>query len=142
MNKSLENINETDLRKVPAFSLKGFKTKARFCQIYDGDTCKAIFPFEGKLYKWSCRLTGIDTPELRTKDLDEKKAAKLAKDALVNLLQGKTLEIQCYDFDKYGRLLINIILEDGTNVTDNMINNSFGKAYDGGHKEAWNFKTL
>lgn len=139
MNKQLDEIDEFDLKNVPKFSLDGHSTLARFCQIYDGDTCKAIFPFQGKLYKWSCRLTGIDTPELRTKDPLEKEAAKLAKDALVNLLQGKTLRIFCHEFDKYGRLLINIVTDDDEDVTQNLIKRGFGRSYDGGHKKPWNF---
>ena len=40
--------------------------------VYDGDTIKVVFPIIGsgsmKLYKWNCRINGVDTPELRTKN--------------------------------------------------------------------------
>jgi len=136
MDKKLEDVEE--LKKVPKFTLEGYVTKARFCQIYDGDTCKAVFPFEGKLYKWSCRLIAIDTPELRTKNLKEKEAAREAKKALKELLEGKTLEITCHEFDKYGRLLIDIKLENET-VSKNLIRRGFGRTYDGGRKKPWVF---
>ena len=38
----------------------------------DGDTITAVFYIHGKPYKFRCRLSAIDTPELRTKNAEEK----------------------------------------------------------------------
>lgn len=131
-------MSEEELKKVEMFSLKGTRIKAKFCQIYDGDTCKAVFPFAGKEYRWSCRLNGIDTPELRTKNKEEKKMGIKARDYLRSLLNGKELEIECSKFDKYGRLLITIYSEEeGVTINQMMINNGYAKEYYGKKKEVW-----
>ena len=46
--------------------------EAKVISVYDGDTIKALFPLNGVMYKWNCRLVGIDTPEIRTRNLKEK----------------------------------------------------------------------
>ena len=67
-----------------------------------------------------------------------------------DFLRGKILEkiiiIDCLEFDKYGRLLGNVFLENDNNdektieisLSQLMIDNGFAKVYDGGHKEGWN----
>ena len=35
--------------------------------MYDGDTIKIVFPLHGELLRWSVRISGVDTPEIRTK---------------------------------------------------------------------------
>ena len=68
------------------FSFKGQKIKCKVVSVYDGDTMKVVFPLNNKMYKWNCRLLGIDTPELRTKDKHEKDLAKIAKENLMKLV--------------------------------------------------------
>lgn len=46
--------------------------EAKIVSVYDGDSVKAIFPFNNVMYKWNCRLSGIDTPEVRTSNQLEK----------------------------------------------------------------------
>lgn len=48
---------------------------------------------------------GIDTPEIRTKSLNEKKAGYLAREYVSTILLNKIVWIQFYDWDKYGRLM-------------------------------------
>ena len=40
--------------------------------VYDGDTITVAFPFGDKMFSWNCRLTGVDTPEIRTRNKQEK----------------------------------------------------------------------
>ena len=47
--------------------LNGTTIQGKIVSVYDGDSVKALLPLNGILYKWSCRLSGIDTPELRTR---------------------------------------------------------------------------
>ncbi len=47
-----------------------------------------------------------------------------------------TLHVECYKYDKYGRVLVTITLE-GVNVGDVMIEKGYAKFYDGRKKEKW-----
>ena len=73
----------------PIFSLEGTYCKCKVVNVYDGDTCKVVFPLHDKMYRWNVRLTGYDTPEMRPsrskENRDEEiKAAKIARDYLKN----------------------------------------------------------
>ena len=61
--------------------------EAKIVSVYDGDTVKAIFPLNGVMYKWNCRLGGVDTPELRTKSDIEKKHGYFVRDQLREKIQ-------------------------------------------------------
>ena len=58
---------------VELFSLEGQEHLAKVVDVYDGDTIKCVFPIHNKLYRWNCRLSGVDTPEIRTRCSIEKK---------------------------------------------------------------------
>lgn len=120
----------------PLFSLCGLKRRGVCVGVYDGDTVKCIFPFGGKEYKWNCRLEGIDTPEIRSKDPTEKVIALEARDFLREQILGKEVKIVCGDFDKYGRLLTTIKLG-WTNINELMLNEGHAQLYDGGTKNDW-----
>lgn len=133
----INKLNNEDLEKIKIFSLEGLKTKARFCQIYDGDTCKAVFLYNNEIKRWNCRINGIDTPELRTKNIKEKELGITARDYLKTLLNNKTLDITCGSFDKYGRLLIDIYDEDGISISNKLIEKGYANKYNGGTKKKW-----
>jgi endonuclease YncB( thermonuclease family) len=57
---------------VELFSLEGQEHLAKVVDVYDGDTIKCVFPIHNTLYRWNCRLSGVDTPELRTRCSIEK----------------------------------------------------------------------
>ena len=46
-----------------------------YAKVTDGDTVKIVFPINKKFYKFSCRLYGIDTPEMKSHDINEKNYA-------------------------------------------------------------------
>ena len=123
--------------KTEMFSFKGQKIKCKVVSVYDGDTMKVVFPLNNKMYKWNCRLLGIDTPELRTKDTHEKELAKIAKENLIKLVLNKVITIQCGGWDKYGRLLVTPFTSKQGNICHWMIKNKYAKAYDGGTKSSW-----
>ena len=128
----------------PLFSLEGSFVKCKVVNVYDGDTCKVVFPLNGEIYRWNVRLTGYDTPEMRPprsqENRDEEiKAAYLARDFLKSKVMNEEqlVYIKCGEFDKYGRLLGTLFLEenDEVSVNDLMIENGHGYAYDGGTKK-------
>ena len=112
----------------------------RVVDVYDGDTVKVVFPLTDKeperLFRWNCRLINVDTPEIRTKNLKEKEYAKEARDALRKKILNNIVEVHCKDFDKYGRLLVEIVYEN-VNINKWLIDNNYAKVYDGGKKSKW-----
>ena len=72
----------------PLFSLEDMYLQCKVVNVYDGDTCKVVFPMNGKLYRWNVRLSGYDTPEMRPPKSQENReeeiaAAKEAKKFLI-----------------------------------------------------------
>ena len=89
-------------------------------RIIDGDTfeCDIDLGFSTVLQKEKVRLLGIDTPELRAKDLVEKQRTQDAKTFVKNLLPPGTEVIIRTHKDstgKYGRYLANVFLRDEAN---------------------------
>jgi len=130
----------------PLFSLDGKFLQCKVVNVYDGDTCKVVFPMNDKMYRWYVRLSGYDTPEMRPPRSQENRdeeiaAAKLAKKFLIEQVMGEEqlVYIKCGEFDKYGRLLGTLFLEEDseTSVNDLMIKEGHGYAYDGGTKKSF-----
>jgi len=123
---------------VPEFSFNEQTKKAKVVSVYDGDTVKVVFPLQEKLYKWNCRIAGIDTPELRTRNKIEKAHGYMVRDKLREKILNKLVTIKCYDFDKYGRLLISIYCDnEKLSVNQWLIDNDYAFKYDGGTKKDW-----
>jgi len=113
---------------------------AKIVRVYDGDTVTIAtrIQIDGKeipkIFRFSLRLRGIDSPELKTKNQTEKALAIQSRDALSNLILGKIMTIENVDYDKYGRILADMITPDGVNVSQWMIDNGLAVKYDGGTK--------
>jgi len=156
MEKEKSN-NEDDLinwdlvdNKIKSFSLDGEIKKGKCVNVYDGDTIKVVFPIHNKLYRWNCRLLGVDTPEIRTKNKVEKKMGYKVRDKLREKILNKMIFIKCNEFDKYGRLLAEVYLENefhigggnnalNTSVNKWLIDNEYAFEYNGGKKKGWHF---
>jgi endonuclease YncB( thermonuclease family) len=123
-----------DCKDIKIFSLDGLIKTAKVIKVYDGDTITVVFKHNDVYNKWNCRIYGINTPEIKSDNKDEKKAAIAARDFLKDLILNKIITIECLDFDKYGRLLGNIFYND-KNIMKIMIENNFAKLYFGGTKE-------
>ena len=130
----MELQSQTD--KTLLFSLDGYKTDAKVVKVYDGDTVHVVFLYMDKYYKWICRISNVDTPELRTKNEEEKKKGYEVRDKLRELIADKIVQLDCHEFDKYGRLLVDIKINE-TRVDEWLITNGYAKKYDGGTKEKW-----
>ena len=123
---------------IPEFSFKEHTKQAKVVSVYDGDTVKVVFPLQEKLYKWNCRMNGIDTPELRTRNKLEKARGYFVRDKLREKILNKVVIIKCFEFDKYGRLLISIYCDDDKlSVNQWLIDNDYAFKYDGGTKKDW-----
>lgn len=129
---------ETKTKETPLFSLKNRTFDAKIVYIYDGDTMHCVFKVFGDYYRWNCRICGVDTPEIRTKNKEEKEKGIKLRDELRTRLQDKIVTIKCYEFDKYGRLLIDVYMDDGGLLSQWLIKNQYGYAYHGGTKKVVN----
>ena len=96
------------------------------------------------------RIAGVDTPEKRTRDLDEKElgidATNWMKEKLDGAISGDDDLIIRTELvggmGKYGRLLGWIYIGDGeTSLNEQMIEEGYAWAYDGGTKQK-NFEEL
>jgi micrococcal nuclease len=113
-------------------------------RVIDGDTIDAYIDlgFDVSVKK-RIRFMGINTPESRTRDLEEKARGLAAKDRLKNLLEGtKTIQLKSHGVGKYGRCLgeLNIDIVDGkegvtlTNVNELLIKEGHAVEYHGGKR--------
>lgn len=127
---------ESATTSIPFFTLKGHSCRAKVVHVYDGDTVHLVFEYFGHLFKWHARIAHVDTPELRTKNLEEKKLGYETRDKLIELINGKVVDVLCLDFDKYGRVLVEITYN-GVRVDQWLIDNGLAKSYEGKTKEAW-----
>lgn len=112
-----------------------FVYNATLERIVDGDTIDVTLDlgFNVKLHNQRCRLAGIDTPESRTKNLEEKALGLKAKERLKELCIG-SFKIQSLGTGKYGRILAIPYTEDGQDVCEILVNEGHAVEYWGGTK--------
>ncbi len=120
-------------------------------RVVDGDTIDVTIDLGFDLYKKErVRVAGIDTPEKRTRDLEEKAlgidATNWLKDKLEDTIAGdEELTIRTElkgGMGKYGRLLGWLYIgEDTVSVNEIMIDEGYAWCYDGGTKQK-NFEEL
>jgi len=112
-----------------------FVYRATLERVVDGDTIDVTLDlgFDVKLHKQRCRLSGIDTPESRTRDLAEKKLGLEAKERLKELCKEKLI-IKSLGKGKYGRILAIPYTEDGEDICQILIKEGHAVEYHGGTK--------
>jgi micrococcal nuclease len=108
-------------------------------RVVDGDTVDVILDLGFDiLYKSRVRLYGIDTPESRTRNKDEKARGKMAKAFLEDAINnGNTVVIQTKLKDsrgKFGRVLGDVVV-DGVNINQSMVDNHHAVKYFGQSKD-------
>tara|TARA_B100001057_G_scaffold381059_1_gene386851 strand:- start:521 stop:922 length:402 start_codon:yes stop_codon:yes gene_type:complete len=115
-----------------------FEYKCKLLRVIDGDTVDVDIDlgFGVWLRKQRIRLYGIDTPESRTRDLEEKKYGLAAKDFLVKWLAAGDLTIKTHKDakGKFGRILGELWTMN-TNVNEKMIEKNHAVKYHGQSKE-------
>ena len=119
--------------------------KAKVTRVLDGDTFDCTLDLGFDIYlKQRCRMTGMDTPESRTRDKEEKYRGLLSKAYLKDLLKTakNNVILRCDDDDetgKFGRVLADVIdiKEDGSelNLNKEMIDKGYAVEYKGQSKD-------
>jgi endonuclease YncB( thermonuclease family) len=126
-----------ELKSAPLFEIPLNTPLLSKCfKVYDGDTCRFMLEIFGKdnVKAWKGRMLHINTAEMRTKCLIEKKMAKLAKVRAKELLDQKMVCIQCTGTDLYGRKLIKIQLPDKRMYHDVIIQENLAWPFEGTKK--------
>ena len=110
-------------------------------RIVDGDTVDVIIDLGFDIsYKSRVRLYGIDTPESRTRDKDEKVRGLMSKDFLVDML-GKgdvIIKTKKDKKGKFGRILGELHVGNkgrSVNINQSLIDNFLAVEYYGQSKE-------
>lgn len=107
-------------------------------RIVDGDTAKVDIDLGfGIVYSnQTIRFWGIDTPESRTRDLEEKYYGKLASQYVKDrLIVGEKYQMRTeIDKGKYGRILGEFFI-DGVSLNQQMIDENMAVKYMGQSKE-------
>ena len=122
-------------------SLNLYHYKAEVLSVYDGDTVTLMIDQGMKHFaRVKVRMVGINTPEIRTRDLDEKARGYAAKDYLKSRIEGKTVIVHTVKNGNLGRWLGVIwsyeddMNELGESLNDEMIRMGHAVAYNGGKR--------
>ena len=104
-------------------------------RVVDGDTIDVTLDLGFDiLFKSRVRLYGIDTPESRTRNLDEKARGKLAAKFLqdaINTAEQVVIRTELKDSrGKFGRVLGTVVC-DGKNINEAMVENFMAAKYFG-----------
>ena len=117
-------------------------TSGKVIKVYDGDTITiASYLNSSKkkspLYRFSIRLAGIDSAEIRGKTEKEKDLAQKAKTMLSSIIMDKIVTLKNIKTEKYGRILADIYTDDGLHINQWMLDHNYAVPYDGGKKVSW-----
>lgn len=91
-----------------------YEYKAVVNRVVDGDTIDVTIDLGFSVWKKiRVRMEGINTPESRTRDLEEKKRGLAAKDRLKSILEFNNNEciLKVSGVGKYGRALATVLVE-------------------------------
>tara|TARA_R100000687_G_C6401933_1_gene142304 strand:- start:153 stop:512 length:360 start_codon:yes stop_codon:yes gene_type:complete len=116
-----------------------YEYKCKLVRIIDGDTIDISLDlgFSVWMLKQRVRLLGINTPESRTRNLEEKALGLAAKAHLKKLLPKRFIIKTSKDGKgKFGRILAEPIV-DGVNICQQMIDDNHARPYFGGKKAPW-----
>lgn len=123
---------------------------AKVVKVYDGDSITVAARVgnsghssrntRGQLARFAVRLAGIDCPELKSKNPDERAAAVHARDMLRQRVMDKIVELRNVKYDKYGRLLADVMLH-GQSMSAWLLEARLAVPYDGGTKPVVDWRT-
>ena len=114
-----------------------YEYNAELRRVVDGDTVDVTIDCGFNMHiKERVRLKGINTPECRTRDLEEKAKGLLAKARNKELLEQGTFKLKSFGTGKYGRVLGEVFVSPdfvGEHITECIANpeSKIDLSYDG-----------
>ena len=113
----------------------------KYVKNYDADTITfdidGIHPLIGS--RIAIRLAGVDSPEIKTKDICEKKMAYQARDFVRGLMKrAKRIDLVNVERGKYFRIVAEVLV-DGQALSLKLLKHGFAYAYKGGTKRTINW---
>jgi micrococcal nuclease len=130
---------------VDAGRVSVYEYRCKISRVVDGDTVDVDIDlgFGTWMHKQRIRLHGIDTPESRTRDLEEKKYGLIAKEQIKSFMPVGSMQTLVTVKDKagkYGRILGKFLIYDKKTdaqmtINDWMIREHHAVAYFGQSKE-------
>ena len=115
-----------------------FEYLCKVTRVVDGDTIDVNIDLGFSIWhKARVRMAGIDAPESRTRNKEEKVLGLAAKTRLKELLKGQKVSIQCTkEKGKFGRVLADVIVNDKI-INSHLIDEGHAREYHGGKKIPW-----
>ena len=115
-----------------------YEYPCKIVRVVDGDTVDVDIDLG--FDTWKCgeriRLYGIDTPECRTRDAEEKAAGLVAKEFVEDALHvGGTYTLTTKEKGKFGRYLGTIYLTDKTSINAALVTENLAVPYTGQNKK-------
>jgi endonuclease YncB( thermonuclease family) len=110
---------------------------AEIIRVIDGDTILVeATPWPQQRIEVYVRIRGIDTPEIKSKCPAVRRAAEEARLVLDEMAASSPhVLLTNISGDKYfGRIVADMLFEDGRNPAHEMMTGGFATGYDGGHK--------
>ena len=138
-----QSLESRTFENTPEFTFEGQHIIGKVVQVYDGDTIWVVIKIRGIYNRVRVRINGIDAPEIKPslKVENRNKIIKLAEESkqfLSNLILNKVVTLKCHKYDKYGRLLADVTIENENkeiiNISEHMIKNKKAYSYDGNKK--------
>lgn len=148
----MNDLRSKKFDEIEYFSFNGHECLVKIVDIYDGDTISIIFQFNQQYYKYRCRLCRINCEELHSSTSQKTEMANQSRIELARKILGEQVDLECkrnhlrellnnhtglnyckfYEFDKYGRLLIELYESENTdspNLNDFLITQGLASPY-------------
>lgn len=146
MTSHIIELERIDPKTVPKVPFHNQVIYAKIEEVYDGDTVKIIVLFGAMPVRFSLRILGIDTPEIKQgggRLPEEHQAAVKVRDYVKSLFPSTLAKICIRDWDKFGgRVLGDLYLQTGESVSDLLIHGGWARPYQGEKKKEWTLAEL
>jgi micrococcal nuclease len=116
-----------------------YEYNCKIVRVVDGDTVDVDVDLGWSTFRCGerIRLYGVDTPECRSRDAEEKAAGLLAKEFVEGALHvGGTYTLITREKGKFGRYLGVIMLSDKTSINAALVSEHLAVPYYGQSKQA------
>jgi len=107
-------------------------------RVVDGDTLDVMIDLGFNTHiKRRIRMHGINAPESRTRDLEEKARGLASKERLIELLDEDNIVMKSHGKGKFGRVLGELFVKkenEYISINDSLVKEGFAKEYFGGKR--------